>query len=124
MVSLGAVLEGFPDEVITHITDPRTGIQRRMKWPPTISEVIEACEQHQDFLAKLAKPIRRPARFEEGPGNVVKIFVPEGHARYGGLVEWAKRAEEKFWHFGKSSDGRAGIWVSFVQWESPEQKRA
>src|ERR1700754_4486555 len=47
MVSLGVVLEGFPDEVITHITDPRTGIQRRLKWPPTLNEVIDACELHQ-----------------------------------------------------------------------------
>src|SRR5262245_36528057 len=49
MASLGAVLEGFPDEVIIYVTDPRTGIQRRSKWPPTISEVITACEVHQDY---------------------------------------------------------------------------
>src|ERR1700742_3387067 len=47
--SLGAVLEGFPDEVIRFVCDPRTGLARRMKWPPTISEVVEACEEHEDY---------------------------------------------------------------------------
>lgn len=126
MVSLGVVLEGFPDEVITHVTDPRTGIQRRMKWPPTISEVIEACEEHQDYLRKLrmAKPAYRVPPTEGPRGPCVQIFVPVGHARYEGLVRWAKDQDAKWWRFGKSSDGRDGIWVPFAQWESPEQKRA
>lgn len=121
MISLGAVLEDFPDDVITYVTDPRTGIQRRMKWPPTLSEVIEACEERQDHLRKMQEPKRAKARYAEMPGHVVKIFVPEGHPRYSGLVEWAKTEDEKFWHFGNSSDGRRGIWVALAQWESPQR---
>lgn len=123
MVSLGAVLEGFPDEVIVYVTDPRTGIQRRMKWPPTISEVIEACEQYQDHLKRMrtTKPARRLSLPGTGSsGQCVKIFVPEGHKRYAGLVKWAEGQDPKWWHFGKSSDGRNGIWVPFAQWEEPQ----
>lgn len=122
MISLGAVLEGFPDEVITHVTDPRTGIQRRMKWPPTISEVIEACEEHQEYLRKLrtSRPAKRLSLPGTGSsGQCVKIFVPEGHKRYAGLVKWAENEDPKWWHFGQSSDGRSGIWVPFAQWEEP-----
>lgn len=52
MASLGMVLEGYSDDVIKYVTDPKTGIQRKSKWPPTISEIVEACDQHQDYLAK------------------------------------------------------------------------
>lgn len=124
MTSLGAVLEGFPDEVITYITDPRTGIQRRSKWPPTISEVIEAAEEHEAHLARLRAPrfILKPRERSDlhvlSPGSLAKIFVPEGHQRYGVLVEWAKKVSNAFWRFGRSSDGRQGIWVSHEAWET------
>lgn len=52
MASLGLVLEDYPNEVISYITNPKTGIQRRSKWPPTISEIVEACDQHTDYLSK------------------------------------------------------------------------
>jgi hypothetical protein len=52
MDSLGLVLMQYPNEVITYITDPRTGVQRRCKWPPTIAEIVGACDQHQDYLLK------------------------------------------------------------------------
>jgi len=38
------VLEQYPNDVIVYITDPRTGVQRHSKWPPTISEIVEACD--------------------------------------------------------------------------------
>jgi hypothetical protein len=129
MVSLGAVLEQFPDEVITYISDPRGGgIQRRTKWPPTISEVVEACEQHQEFLVKVRNV--RPVSFKERPapllqdrpqGYLATIFVPEGHVRYAKLVEWTKEARPVWWKFGVSSDNRKGLWVSRGAWEgTPE----
>jgi hypothetical protein len=129
MTSLGAVLEQFPDEVIVYITDPRTGIQRRSKWPPTISEVIEAGEDHIRYLEKLRKP--RPSRapqltsprLQDRPaGDGANIFVPEGHSRYARMVEWAETADRFWWKYGKSSDGRQGIWVSLDAWETGRVK--
>jgi hypothetical protein len=55
--SLVMVLAEYPEEVIRHITDPRTGIQRACKWPPTIAEIVTACEvqmQHMEKLKRLA----------------------------------------------------------------------
>lgn len=53
--NLKAVLGQYPDDVIIHISDPRTGIQRAAKWPPTISEIVTACEVHMQHTAKLKR---------------------------------------------------------------------
>lgn len=125
--SLGAVLEEFPDEVIRYVCDPRTGIQRRLKWPPTMSEVLEACEDHQGFLKRLrterpAVLVRLPSP-ERPPGYLANVFVPEGHVRYQGLVDWAKDADPKLYAYGRSSDNRAGIWIARGIWENPPPQR-
>lgn len=127
MNSLGAVLEQFPDEVVVYITDPRTGIQRRSKWPPTISEVIEAAEQHIEHLARLRAPRSGPERRLPAPllrelpqGALAQVFVPEGHHRFAGLVAWSETAQPVWWKYGQASDGRRGIWVSHEAWSSKQ----
>jgi hypothetical protein len=45
VVQLGAVLEDYPEEVILHVTSPKTGIQRRLKWPPSLAEIVEECDK-------------------------------------------------------------------------------
>lgn len=125
MISLGTVLEQFPDEVITYVCMPDTGIQRRLKWPPAISEVVDACEGHREFLAKQRAP--RPAFQDRKPepllhqrpqGYMAQIFVPEGHVRYASLCERAKDSDPIWWKYGKSSEGVAGIWVSHNFWNN------
>jgi hypothetical protein len=124
-VSLGAVLEQYANEVITYVCDPRTGIQRRSKWPPTISEMVEACDDHREFLAKQRTP--RPAFQERKPepllrqrpqGYLAQVFVPEGHPRYDALCDRAKNSDPIWWKYGKASDGRQGIWVSHNFWSN------
>ena len=44
VIQLGVILSDYPPDVVRHVTDPRTGIQRRLKWPPTIAEIVEACD--------------------------------------------------------------------------------
>lgn len=121
--SLGAVLEQYPDEVITYVCDPRTGIQRRCKFPPSISEIVDACDEHRAFLEKLRKA--RPAFQERKPepllrqrpqGYMAQVFVPEGHQRYASLCERAKNSDPIWWKYGQASDGRQGIWVSHNFW--------
>lgn len=50
-------------------------------------------------------------------GHFANVFVPDSHARFAKLCEWAKAAEIKWWKFGKSSDGRNGIWIPYNVWE-------
>jgi hypothetical protein len=122
-VQLGTVLADFPEEVVTYVTSPKTGLQRRMKWPPTISEVLDACEQHQDYLNRLRQPQRAPLPQLESPrhqdlpqGALAQVFVPEGHPRYAVFVKWTEKAPLVWWKFGASSDGRKGLWVSWKAW--------
>jgi hypothetical protein len=124
VAQLGVILSDFPEEVVTYVTGPKTGLQRRSKWPPTISEVLEACEDHLLHLERVRK--QRPAVVAQRlpppalgqQGSLASIFVPEGHVRYAGLVAWTETAEPMFWKFGKSSDGdKQGIWISLDAWE-------
>ena len=125
VAQLGVILCDFSEEVVTYVTSPKTGLQRRSKWPPTISEILEACEGHQLHLERLRhrRPLVEqrlppPSRKELLPGESARIFVPEGHERYAGLVVWAETADPMFWKLGKSFDGcRQGIWVSQDIWE-------
>lgn len=123
MNSLGAIFEGFPDEVIVYVSDPRTGIQRRAKFPPTISEVVEACESHRDHLARLRQPRRETIprlpspRLKDAPdGHLAQVLVQEGHPRYSSLVAWAETADRVFWKYDRSSDGWTGIRVPYNIW--------
>lgn len=126
---LGTILSDFPEEVVVYVTSPKTGLQRRSKWPPTISEVLTACEEHQEFLARVRAPriaVTPPPRqdLRDLPaGNLAKIFVPEGHQRYASLVEWTSRADRALWKFGRSSDSRPGLWVSHQAWNDPQSTK-
>lgn len=40
-----AVISGFTEEIAREAFNPRTGLQTRSKWLPTISEIREACEK-------------------------------------------------------------------------------
>lgn len=106
--SLGAVLEGFPDEVIRFVCDPRSGLSRRMKWPPTISEVVEACEEHEEYLRKVkASRSARPALakpYQKPKPRSTNVFVAETHPSY---RELAAQSWERY----TSPDGRIGLMV-------------
>ncbi len=124
MVSVGVVLEQFPDDVIVYVTSPRTGIQRRLKWPPTVNEIIEACEEQLAYFERLKRPKQLPVerlpapRLRDMPrGSLANVFVPERHRRYQNMVEWAKTAEPVWWKVEEASDGRKGIWVPLNIWE-------
>jgi hypothetical protein len=128
---MGAVLEGYPNEVVIYVCDPRTGIQRRCKWPPTVSEIVEACDDHRDFLERAARPKAKipphkyDSRWDEKPqGALANVFIPEGHPRYAGLVEKVKDLGPMWWRFGNSSDGRPGIFIPLNIWDGSGLKGA
>lgn len=65
------VLEQYPNEVIIYISDPRTGVQRFCKWPPTISEIVEACDSR---IAEL----KRNERYRNwGKNDPVLLEAPQ-----------------------------------------------
>ena len=52
------VLAAYPDEIMETVTHPVRGLPGRMKWPPNIAEIREACEA-------LMEPIRRQHERED-----------------------------------------------------------
>ena len=55
IATLGAILEDYSPEIVEYVTDPKTGLQRRCKWPPTPAEVVEACAAEIAWRAKIAQ---------------------------------------------------------------------
>src|SRR5260370_41854926 len=50
--SMCSVFEDYSDELIKFATDPKTGVQRRHKWPPKIAEVVAFCDERIEYIAK------------------------------------------------------------------------
>jgi hypothetical protein len=44
------ILADYDDEIIQRVTDPRTGIPRRMKFMPNPAEVAEVCDSEKAFI--------------------------------------------------------------------------
>lgn len=74
MVSLGAVLEQYPDDVVLYVSDPRTGIQRDSKWPPTINEIVTALDSR-------ASDLKWKKRFENWGQNELLMIEPPREER-------------------------------------------
>jgi hypothetical protein len=127
VAAISAVLSSYDVDIIREVTDPRTGINtdpKYMSFMPNAGELKVYCETiaaRRDRLKRLASiPSPNYARLpapETPAGALANTFVPEGHQRYARLVEWTKTAEAKFWRFGKSSDGRQGIWIAWHIWD-------
>jgi hypothetical protein len=128
VAAVAAVLCGYENELIREVTDPRTGIHTSEKFqtfPPNVGELKGYCEalairkERLKRLGDLPRPDFRRGRLEApeaAPGSLAQVFVPEGHQRYADLVGWCRTAPHKFWKFGPSSDGRAGLWVAHGAW--------
>lgn len=94
LATLGAILEDYDPEIVEYVTDPKTGIQRRLKWPPSPAEIVEACVAEITHRAKVAKysslppPLRLPKprysaseSYEEltrKHGRPIGVFETEG----------------------------------------------
>src|SRR5216684_3461108 len=45
----------YADEIVVYVTDPRTGVQRGSVFPPTIAEVVRACDAHNAELQRIER---------------------------------------------------------------------
>lgn len=129
MAACAAVLSSYSLEVIREVTDPRTGIAATEKFAafmPNAGELKIYCDGVAAFRERMAKartlPPVVPLHMRLGapqrpPGRRANFFVPANHERYPALVAWSATADDALWYFGKSSDGRDGIWIGRGIWE-------
>lgn len=135
--SIALVLALYDPEIVREVTDPRTGImttEKYMSFMPNAGELKVYCEaiaaRRERFrrLGSLPAPDRNQhllAAPEPRPGDKATVFVPTGHERYSRLVAWTQEPETdpRKWRFGKSSDNRDGIWISWDTWDQPKPAR-
>ena len=55
LLTLCSILEEYPPEIVEYVTNPKTGLQRRCKWPPTPAEIVEACAAEISWRTKIAQ---------------------------------------------------------------------
>jgi hypothetical protein len=48
-MAIAAVLAEYPREVILAVTDPRSGLPRKVKWLPSVAELAEACDAEKRY---------------------------------------------------------------------------
>jgi hypothetical protein len=86
ILSMCSVFEDYSDAIIKYATDVKTGMQRRRKWPPTISEVVTFCDGESARAVRMnryknwGKQDTPP--IVEGP-QPIKPTLEEMHAKYG-----------------------------------------
>jgi hypothetical protein len=93
-LAMCSVFEDYSDEVIKFATDPKTGVQRRCKWPPKLAEVVEFCDEPIAYIAKMNrfKNWGKPDPLMlEGPREP-RPTLDEMHAKYG--KDWGLGRDE------------------------------
>jgi hypothetical protein len=114
-LQLLTVLERYPDDIIIDVTNPATGIQRQCKFPPSIAEIVEACDSHiarAERLRRLGPPIQ-PQRYERlVKQNRANVYVSPDSPQYAAMVERSQQpdADPLDW---RRDETRPGIWVGY-----------
>jgi len=97
IASLGLVFSQYPNDVITHVTDPRTGVQRGKTFPPSIAEIVSACDARLADKARMRRYMNwgrnDPTPLLEGPKNEDRPTYDDLKAKFGD--SWGIGAEEK-----------------------------
>lgn len=128
VAAISAVLARYETDLVREVTDPNSGIQtteKYMTFMPNAGELKVYCEaiasrrERMKHYADLPRTV--PVAYldppEPQPGDRANLFVPNTNPRYRKLVDWSTSADPLLWKFGKSSDGRDGIWVAWHIWD-------
>lgn len=93
LTAIAAVLSTYHPACMDAVTDPRFGIQTRIKFIPTASEVREACENYMEPIRRAEALDRRYAQTREAiAGNERKrLTADELRAKYG--PNWGLESE-------------------------------
>jgi hypothetical protein len=81
-----SVLARYPESVVIAVTEPATGIPSKLKWPPSIAEVVNACNEEmapilREFDRKMVA--HRHARLLAAPPPGPKMTIAEMEAKLG-----------------------------------------
>ncbi len=116
------VLERYPDQIIRDITSPLTGIQRRSKFPPTIAEVVTACDEEVARAERIKRYSEMRAAPREprpvDPTARANLLVHRDAPGYDAMVKWAKTAGPEWYRWDPQ-----GIWVPLGVYQERKERQ-
>lgn len=59
VAAITAILARYPENIITEVTHPATGLPKKKGWLPTVKEVFDACEAAIEFSANHEARLKR-----------------------------------------------------------------
>lgn len=96
MAAITAILARYPEQVITTVTHPATGLPSKKGWLPTVKEVHDACEdahepiiQHELRLKRIKEQLEAREREDRGE----KPTLEQLHERFG--KDWGLKTSER-----------------------------
>jgi hypothetical protein len=116
------IFEQYELAVVEYLTDPRNSdaLQNRYKWPPSIAEIREACNERKITLERLRQPVRRLTNAPyvprpNHPGCRANVLVLREAPQYGDVATLVKTGTlaEQDWEY----DPR-GIRIALTVWHS------
>jgi hypothetical protein len=111
LLQVSMVLESYPDSVVSHVTDPRTGIQSRSKFPPVLAEIKEHCDQRLAISERLAHYATLPPPQRHQPAariHPANVRVPAASPQYQTMRALAEERPDE-----ARVDERGELWVPF-----------
>lgn len=111
VAAITAILSRYPEEVITSVTHPATGLPSKKGWLPTIKEVADACGEANNPIVENALRLKRikeqlEAREREDRGE--KPTLEQLKERFG--EDWGLSSGLP----KKPSDFKAPSWQSII----------
>jgi hypothetical protein len=59
VAAIAAILSRYPQEVMTSVTHPATGLPSKKSWLPTVKEVVDACDEANEPAVQNALRLKR-----------------------------------------------------------------
>src|SRR5215468_2503522 len=83
LAALAAVLSDYPASIAAACCDPRSGLARNIKFPPTAAEVIEWCEEKAASLRPPPSPVLALPVPRRDMDRIDRPSLDELRAKYG-----------------------------------------
>ena len=59
VAAIAAILARYPEDVMTSVTHPATGLPSKKSWLPTVKEVVDACNETIEFAVQHEARLKR-----------------------------------------------------------------
>ena len=113
--AIALVLSEYPRSCVEFVTDPRTGVQLKCNFPPTVKEVREACDAEMTRIKRMSVPTHKFQRApyvpqSRDPGCWAKVLIGPESPNYERALAWVqqKGRDQRAWRKAKD-----GVWITF-----------